>query len=424
MSVKNGPAGLIRRLRQRQATVRARLTLLYGGLFLASGVLLLAITAFLAERTFPVSAGLPKGLGSGRAGGTIPGGAPGGTPHLVPASPGAASALISQARSTDLHHLLADCAFALAIMMIVSIALGWLVAGRVLKPLRTITAATQRISEDDLHQRLALNGPHDELKDLSDTIDKLLARLEDAFDAQRLFVANASHELRTPLTVERTLLEMILGDPRPTVGSFRSVCHDVLGAVIEQETLIEALLTLARSQRGLGRREPIDLAAIVSKISNSSHAAAASQGLHIDVSADPAPMAADPRLIERLAANLIDNAIRYNVPDGWVRVLVQSGEQQATLQITNSGPVVPADQMHRLLHPFQRLARDRAGERAGLGLGLSIVAAIAKAHNAVLRVEPGQAGGLTVEVRFPPLALPRTTTSTEPRPQPIPAREA
>jgi signal transduction histidine kinase len=424
MSSKNRPAALIRRLRQRQTTVRARLTLLYGGLFLASGVLLLAITAFLAERTFPVSAGLPKGLGSGRAGGNIPVGGPDGTTYVIPASPGATSALISQARSTDLHHLLVDCAFALAIMMIVSIALGWLVAGRVLKPLRTITAATQRISEDDLHQRLALNGPRDELKTLSDTIDGLLARLEDAFDAQRLFVANASHELRTPLTVERTLLEMILGDPRPTVGSFRSVCQDVLGAVIEQETLIEALLTLARSQRGLSRCEPIDLAAIVTKTGNSGHAAAASQGLHIEVSAEPALIAADPRLIERLAANLIDNAVRYNVAGGWVRVLVQSSEQRVTLQIANSGPVVPADQMHRLLHPFQRLARDRVGERAGLGLGLSIVAAIAKAHNAVLRIEPGQAGGLTVEVGFPPLALPGTTTSTQRSPQPIPAREA
>jgi signal transduction histidine kinase len=236
-------------------------------------------------------------------------------------------------------------------------------------------------------------------------------------------VANASHELRTPLTVERTLLEMILGDPRPTVGSFRSVCQDVLGAVIEQETLIEALLTLARSQRGLSRREPVDLAAIVTKTSNSRHAAAASQGLHIDMSAEPALIAADPRLIERLAANLIDNAVRYNVADGWVRILVQSSEEQITLQIANSGPVVPADQMHRLLHPFQRLAQDRAGEQAGLGLGLSIVAAIAKLHNAVLRIEPGQAGGLTVEIRFPPSPLPATTASTERRPQPIPARE-
>jgi len=326
------------------------------------------------------------------------------------------------ATATDLHHLLVDCAFALAIMMIVSIALGWLVAGRVLKPLRTITAATQRISEDDLHQRLALNGPHDELKNLSDTIDGLLARLEDAFDAQRLFVANASHELRTPLTVERTLLEMILGDPRPTVGSFRSVCQDVLGAVIEQETLIEALLTLARSQRGLDRREPVDLAAIATKTGNSSHAAATSQGLHLAVSTEAALIAGDPYLLERLAANLIENAVRYNVADGWVRVAVQPSEEQVALQIANSGPVIPSDQVDRLLCPFQRLTRDRAGERGGLGLGLSIVAAIAKAHDAVLRAEPGPDGGLTVEVRFPRLTHPGPCTGRTS--QPILAREA
>jgi len=406
MSPQNSPLELIRRLRHRQTTVRARLTLVYGGLFLASGVLLLSITSFLAERTFPVSAGLPKGLGSGGAAGNIPGGSAGGTTYMIPASPGAANALISQIRNTDLHHLLVDSAIALAIMMIVSIGLGWLVAGRVLKPLRTITAATHRISEDDLHQRLALSGPRDELKNLSDTIDGLLARLEDAFEAQRLFVANASHELRTPLTIGRTLLEMVLGDPRPTIGSFRSVCQDVLGAMTEQEALIEALLTLARSQRGLDRREPVDIGAVVSKIGDSGHAAAASQGLHLEVSTEPALIAADPRLIERLAANLIENAVRYNVADGWVRVLVQSSEEQIALQIANSGPVIPGDQMHRLLYPFQRLGRDRVGEHAGLGLGLSIVAAIAKAHNAVLRIEPRRAGGLTVEVQFPPLAAP------------------
>lgn len=391
----------VRRLRHPRTTVRRRLALLYGSLFLASGVILLTVTYFLVEWTFPVSAQLPAGSGSGRAVGGIPV-APGGT-SSVPISPSAATALYSQVRSTDLHHLLVASSVTLALMVAGSIALGWLVAGRVLRPLRTITAATRQISEHNLHQRLALEGPCDELKDLSDTIDGLLGRLQDAFDAQRQFVANASHELRTPLTVGRTLLEMILGDPDATVESYRATCQDILESEIQQEQLIEALLTLARSQRGLDRRESLDLAVIVADVTQARQPTAIARQLHLDLTARPASLSGDPHLVERLVSNLVDNALHYNHPSGKVHAEVGTHAGQATLTVTNTGPHVPADQLDRLLQPFQRITTDRAGHNHdGLGLGLSIVHAVVNAHGASLTLQPGDTGGLRVEVRFQP----------------------
>ena len=228
MSVRDrSSTRLVLRLRHPRTTVRGRLTFLYGSLFLVSGGALLAVTYVLVERTFPIvnQKFTQFGVGSISGGLTSPGGR-----GSSPTSPSALAALVSAQRNTDLHHLLVDCLVVLGIMAVVSVALGWLVAGRVLRPLRTITATTRQISEDNLHQRLASEGPPDELKDLSDTIDGLLARLEGAFEAQRRFVANASHELRTPVTVGRALLEMILSDPAPTLDSFRSTCEEVLAA--------------------------------------------------------------------------------------------------------------------------------------------------------------------------------------------------
>ena len=289
---------------------------------------------------------------------------------------------------------------ALAIVAVFSVVLGWLVAGRVLRPLRTITATTKRISEDNLHQRLALPGPRDELKDLADTIDELLARLQAAFDAQRNFVANASHELRTPLTLARALLQMRLRDPNTTAEEFRCTSEEVLAAGEQQERLIESLLTLARSQRGLDHHEPFDLATLASDVADAHAAAAAARGLRVDVSVSPAPAYGDPYLAERLVSNLVENAINYNARHGHVEIVVQENDR-AVLQVTNTGPLVPADDIDRLLQPFQRDTLDRTGGHDGLGLGLSIVAAIAKAHGAVLDVRPEGAGGMAVTVAFP-----------------------
>jgi signal transduction histidine kinase len=284
------------------------------------------------------------------------------------------------------------------------------VAGRVLRPLRQMTAAAQRISEDNLGERLAVPGPGDELKDLGDTIDGLLDRLEGAFTAQRQFVANASHELRTPLTLTRTLLQMALTDPRPTLATFRNTCEDVLAAGGHQEQLIEALLTLGRSQRGLDRRERLDLAAITTEALHAREPDAAHRGLAISSSITAAPVLGDARLLERLTANLIDNAIRHNIPHGRLDIQVTASGSHPTLKITNTGPLIPAGQASRLLQPFQRLSATRPA--GGEGLGLSIVAAIAKAHNATLTINPGPHGGLDIAISFPP-----ATTTITPRDQ-------
>ncbi len=310
------------------------------------------------------------------------------------------TALSDRAHSINSHGLLAGVAVVLGLTAIASLILGWLLAGRILRPLRKITAATRSISEDDLGRRLAIPGPANELTDLADTIDALLARLQAAFDAQRQFVANASHELRTPLTLERALLEVALADPAATAATLRSTCEEVLVAGQEQERLIEALLTLARSQRGLDHRDPFDLAEITTRVLNTRCLLAQSLALGVTAELGSAPATGDPGLAERLIANLTDNALSYNVPGGQVEVTTGTRDGHAFLLVANTGPPVPAGQIQRLLQPFQRLNPDRADEPGRSGLGLSIATAIAKAHDAALRIHPGKHGGLSIEVTF------------------------
>ncbi len=263
-----------------------------------------------------------------------------------------------------------------------------------------MTATTRAISEDNLHERLNVPGPGDELKDLGDTIDSLLERLQAAFDAQRNFVTSASHELRTPLTVERTMIEVALADPAATL---RSVCEDVHEAGQQQERLIEALLTLARSQRGLDHREYLDLADIIHQALNPREPEAAARGLAVSASITSTPVAGDARLLARLAANLIDNAIRHNTPGGQIGVQVTTSDGHPQLKITNSGPVIPAGQVPGLLQPFQRRPASRTAHEESLGMGLPIIAAIAKAHHARLTISPGRHGGLEIDITFPRL---------------------
>jgi signal transduction histidine kinase len=316
--------------------------------------------------------------------------------------------VVANQRISDLHQLEVESAIALAIMAIISGVLGWVVAGRVLRPLRTITTATREISEASLHRRLALAGPPDELRQLADTIDELLMRLERAFEAQRRFVANASHELRTPLTTVRALLEMVLSDPQATVGTFREVCRQVLEENEQEEHLIDALLTLAQGQRGIERPESVDLAALTRDVAKAQEAQAADRGLSIDTELDSAIISGDPRLVERLVSNLVENAVRHNVDRGTVSMRVGTQNGHAVLEVANTGPVVPADQVERLLQPFQRLGAERVSanghEEDGLGLGLSIVSAIAVAHQAALEVQPQEQGGLDITVSFPTAA--------------------
>jgi signal transduction histidine kinase len=404
-----------RRLRLPRRTVRLKLTMLYGALFLICGTALLAITYFLVQQHLPaaltskgqiaseqqqVSVG-GNGAGSevcytqavGGAGlGTLVGG-------TLPSGNGCA-ALLGAARSEELRQLITDSGIALAIMAAASTALGWVVAGRVLQPLRTITTAARRISARNLHQRLALDGPDDELTDLGTTFNNLLARLEASFTAQRQFVANASHELRTPLARQRTLIEVALADPDPTLAALQHTMRRVLATGEDQERLIEALLTLARSQRGLDRRDPLDLAAITATALAATTPDAKTRQVQVNTALAPAPALGDQRLAERLAANLVDNAVRHNLPGGWVEVATAIRSGRSVLSVANTGPLIPPAQVETLFQPFGRPETARTS-RDGLGLGLSIVTAIADAHDADLRARPLPGGGLEIEIHFP-----------------------
>lgn len=406
---------LFDRLRRPPTTVRWRLTVLYGGLFLICGAGLLAITyALVAHSTDNPRATFIRAAGiqiNGPANqhvkrvplGTAP---PPGLKEVLhsPAGQAAVRFVGDTQRVSDLHQLEIESAIALAIMALISGLLGWIVAGRVLRPLRTITATTQQLSEVNLHERLALDGPRDELRTLADTIDGLLGRLERAFDAQRRFVTNASHELRTPLAASRALLEMAISDPEASVESLRAVCHEALEESAQQEQLIDALLALAQGERGLDAREPLDLAPLVREVERVYEPEAAVNGIKLDVMTDPADVLGDRRLLGRLVSNLLQNAIRYNAPGGRVWLRLENHPAAARLTVTNTGPVVPGKEIARLLQPFQRIAPDRTGHRDGFGLGLSIVAAVAAAHDAELEIRSRREGGLEVELRFPPVA--------------------
>jgi len=304
-------------------------------------------------------------------------------------------------RAVDSHQLVVNSGIALAIAAVLAVLAGWLVAGRMLRPIRTITRTARKISSTHLHERLALDGPQDELKELGDTLDSLFARLEAAFEAQRHFVANASHELRTPLTAERTLLQVALDDPCTTSAAWRSTAREVLASSDEQARLIEALLTLASSESGLNEREPVDLAATVTATLAGLASETGRLGIRIDAVTESAPLDGDRLLTERLVANLLTNAIRHNLADGRVEVSTGVRDGRAVLTVTNTGPPVPSADIDRLFQPFQRLDRRRATFKDGHGLGLSIVRAIATAHDATVAAHPRPDGGLCVLVAFP-----------------------
>jgi signal transduction histidine kinase len=304
-------------------------------------------------------------------------------------------------RAADSHQLLVDSGIALGIVAALALLAGWFVAGRMLRPIRTITRTARRISSTSLHERLALDGPQDELKELGDTLDDLFGRLDAAFDAQRQFVANASHELRAPLTRQRALIQVALADPDANSASLRAAHERVLASEQQLEQMIDALLALTRGQAGLERRERLDLAAIASKALLAREPEAAGRDLDVRATLAPAPTAGDPRLVERLIANLLDNAIRHNIAEGHVEITTGTRHQHAFLAVANSGPTIPPEEVPRLLQPFQRLHGTRTNHAGGSGLGLAIVDAIAAAHHAILTAQPRLDGGLTVAVTFP-----------------------
>jgi signal transduction histidine kinase len=404
----SSPSGL----RQPRRTARLRLTLLYGGTCLVFGAVLLIVTYLLTWGALTTSAVPTPAAASSQS----PAGPAAQQNHGQPGNS-------AEQITVDRRLLVTRSGIALVIVSAAAVGAGWLLAGRVLRPLSTMTAAARRISASSLHQRLALPGPDDELKELGDTLDGLFARLEASFDAQRRFAANASHELRTPLTRERALIEVTRANPASTADTWQDVSRDLLAFNAETERLIEALLTLATSEADLSQREPLDLAAITSTALALPRLGIGSLALNVRTDIQPATLDGDPLLIQRLVANLIDNAVHHNIPGGDVQVATSTSGGHAVLSIANSGQVIPPAEVSRLFQPFQRLGPRRARRDGGHGLGLSIVKAIATAHGAAItpRARPG--GGLAIEITFPlPLpsqncSRPQLTKSRGPQPE-------
>ncbi|OHV37769.1 two-component sensor histidine kinase [Pseudofrankia sp. EUN1h] len=348
--------------------------LLYAIPFFVSGTVLLTAALVGTRSSAPVGAVLDPGLG------------PGPGPGMRP--------------TTTTYFPFLTWSLCLVALLLVSVGLGWLVTARFLRPLRTITATARDISASNLHRRLGPTGRADEFAELAATLDDLFGRLEAAFASQRRFVANASHELRTPLTAQRAVLQVALADPDTTVDSLRVACGEVLELGATQERLIEALLTLASGEQGVDRREPFDLADIARQVLSyrPSHRPA---DVAVDSTLDAAPASGDPRLVESLVANLVDNALRYNVAGGRVEVTTSATSSGARLSVRNSGPVVQPAQVARLFEPFQQLHGRRIRHGEGHGLGLAIVRAIAEAHGARLAAAARPTGGLDIEATFP-----------------------
>ena len=391
-------------LRLPPRTARLRLTLLYSGLFLISGTCVLVVVYVL------VAGGSPIAVQPAHARASFPARvfvAPGQL-SAVPVPGSVGRDLGSQIHDTvvaqhaaDLGRLLAVSWLVLAVSALASALLGWFAAGRVLRPLRAIATTARTISAGNLHERLALAGPEDEFKQLGDTLDDLLERLEASFEAQRRFVANASHELRTPLTVERTLLQVALADQDATADALRATCEELLVCGAEHERLLEALLTLASSDRGLDHREPIDLSTLTARVVQTEHPEIERRSLQVETSLAPARTAGDPALIERLVANLIDNAVSHNVDHGQVEIRTETDAGAAVLTVTNTGALVAPSVIDGLFEPFRRLGGRSSDSNGHFGLGLSIVRAIGNAHDATLTVHPLPGGGLAITVRFP-----------------------
>jgi signal transduction histidine kinase len=396
-------------------TVRMRLTVLYASLFLASGAILLTIAYVLVLRSVPHGVLFARRAdGAVLVGRSELGVSPDArlpAPRLLGGFSEADAPLIRERarelrahaideRATDLRLFLIQSGIVLALMTAMSAVLGWIVAGRVLRPLRMITRTAQDISANNLNARLALTGPKDELTELGDTIDGLLARLEKAFQSQRQFVANAAHELRTPLARQRTLIQVAVSDPAATAESLRAAHERVLAANRQQQRLIDTLLTLARSESGLDRREPFDLSHVTEHVLSAREQDARRRQLHLSVTLDPAPIAGDPRLVECLVANLVDNAVRHNHVSGHIDVHTRTTKGMSVLFLANSGPLIPPSVVDRLFQPFQRLSEIPGRAAGGLGLGLSIVQAVAVAHDATVTARPRSEGGLEISVVF------------------------
>ncbi|MEU1198028.1 HAMP domain-containing sensor histidine kinase [Streptomyces sp. NPDC005813] len=383
-------------------TIRIRLTLLYGGMFLIAGIMLLSIIYLLAaqalntgnEPLFRIAGGTDIKVTSDNCPAVNSG-------LSLDAFNAAISHCIDQQRQAALDNLLSRSLLALLGLAIIAFAFGYAMAGRVLSPLGRITRTARAVAGSDLSRRIELDGPDDELKELADTFDDMLERLQRAFTAQQRFVGNASHELRTPLAINRTLLEVHLSDPGAPV-ELQQLGKTLLATNERSEQLVEGLLLLARSDNQIVERKPVDLAEVAEQAVDQVHAEAEAKGVEIRGERKPAVVQGNGVLLERIALNLVQNAVRYNVPEGgWVEVTTAAEHGQAVLVVSNTGPVVPAYEIDNLFEPFRRLRTERTGSDKGVGLGLSIVRSVARAHGGHIAAEPRDGGGLVMRVTLP-----------------------
>jgi signal transduction histidine kinase len=375
-------------------TIRFRLTALYTSVYLVSGTVLLTLGYLQVRSSLRSRHSLRAAL---ERHGVHP--LVGGSLGFPPGSPEARVAHVveQQIVSSALHRLLLEYVVALVAMTAVSVFTGWLLAGRALAPLRDITATARRVSGENLGERIALTGPADELRELADTFDGMLVRLDGAFASQRHFVANASHELRTPLAIMRTEVDVALADPDAGRDDLRAMGEAVLETVDRCESLIASLLLLARSQATTGHEEPIDLAAVVGDCVTDLRARANENRIRIRTDLEPAWVDADPGLLERLIANLLDNGIHHNVRGGRLSVATEVHDGRVRLTVANGGARIDPSDVAELTDPFRRLTRSGSG----FGLGLSIVRSVAEAHGGTVTLDAPPTGGLVVHVDLP-----------------------
>lgn len=398
------------KLRRPRRTVRLRLSLWYALLFFLAGAMLLTLNYFLVRESFVVTPKTVRFDVGARLG--IP------PEQLQPHEPGQGApndqrvtvggvplstlldAIETEVTNRSLQQLGVRSLTALAVMALLSLGMGWLLAGKMLQPLHAITSTARRISESTLDERIALQGPEDELKELADTFDAMIARLHAAFTAQKEFVTNASHELRTPLAIIRTELDVILSDPEATTEDYREMAEVIRDAVKRSDDLIDRLLFLARSEAG-AVHEPVDLAALALETTERYAPEADARQLALDLDLEPAAVEGDRVLLERMVGNLIENAIRHNVDGGWFAVETGTSGPEAWVTVRNSGPLVPVEEVERLFERFYRLDRSRSRTTGGFGLGLPIVKAVAEAHGGRVQARPRDDGGLEVTVYLP-----------------------
>lgn len=388
----------------RNWTIRVRLTVLYGGLFFLAGAILLAVTYLLLKQTLDGrTTRIPDNVDVGQLRELLP-------RSIDPEALRRVMDQFSQAqeefRAETLDSLLTQGVIALGLLGVVAVGFGWLVAARALRPLHRVTETARRIGAvglagRGLHERIALTGPRDEIRELADTFDQMIDRLDRSFDGQRRLVASASHELRTPLAINRALIELAVTAPDAS-PDVRKLGDSLLTINGRHERLIDGLLTLADSENGLTEESSVDLAEVARHVSSVSAPAAAEAGVEIRTDLAPGPVRGDPVLLERLTHNLVENAVRHNRRGGWLSVTTRSGpDGRAELVIANTGPVVQGYQVETIFQPFRRLSGERASPGRGFGLGLSIVAAVARTHGGVVSAVPRAGGGLVVTVTLP-----------------------